>query len=230
MILLLVLFELFLIFLLSRSLTIKLFLFFWYVTGSHRWAISFTTILLFPGTVIHELSHLFVAEVLGVRTGKLTLVPEAIEESTEEIRSGSVAISKTDPLRRTLIGLAPVFVGIITLGAVSHFFFQNINNINIITIITFYIMFVVSNAMFSSPEDMKGVVPFLLTAALFGGAAYLAGLRIGLTGQALEAVTNVVQSLTQSLGLVLAVNLVLLLALKVLVVMIGGLKKRLPAG
>lgn len=91
-------------------------------------------------------------------------------------------------------------------------------------------MFVASNTMFSSPKDMEGVVPFLFTVALFAGAAYIAGLRIGLTGQALEAVTGVIQSLTQSLGLVLAVNLVLLLALKVLVAMTGGLRKRLPAG
>lgn len=123
MILLLLLFELFLIFLLSRSLTIKLFLFFWHVTGSRRWAISFTAILLFPGTVIHELSHMFVAEILGVRTGKLTLVPEAIEESTEEIRTGTVAIAQTDPVRRTVIGLAPVLVVTGVLAAASYFFF-----------------------------------------------------------------------------------------------------------
>jgi len=205
---LLLLSELFLLSLLSQKLTQGLYVLFFRISGSKTVSMTILIILLFPGTVIHELAHLFVAEVLRVRTGKLTLVPESLEEA--EIRTGSVAIAQTDPLRRTLIGLAPVYIGIIILSALSYVLLQNINSITVITIIIFYGMFAVSNSMFSSKEDMKGVIPFTITLALFLIAGYFAGLRIGLTGELLTVIVRVIETLVRSLGLVLGVNFLVL--------------------
>lgn len=67
-------------------------------------------------------------------------------------------------------------------------------------------MFSISNSMFSSREDMKGVIPFTITFALFAAAAYIAGFRIGLTGELLVRITNLLEMLVRSLGVVLAVN------------------------
>lgn len=198
--------ELLLLALLSGRLTLSLYLLLLRLFRSKTLAITILVILLFPGTVVHELAHLFVAEILRVRTGKLTLVPESLEET--EIKTGSVAIARTDPLRRTLIGLAPVYVGIAVLASLSYFF--RINTITIITIITFYIMFAVSNSMFSSKEDMKGVIPFGITVALFAAAGYFAGFRVGLTGELLTKIILGLATLVRSLGVVLAVNLVVL--------------------
>lgn len=179
-------------------------------------------ILLFPGTVVHELAHLFTAEILGVRTGRLTLVPESLEES--EIKAGSVAIVQTDPFRRTLIGLAPVNIGILVLCALAYFIptlwqqtlldVQNnviFSNFALYTLLfTFYTLFAVSNSMFSSSEDMKGVIPFVLTVGIFTAAGYMAGLRIDLTGQLLTSLSIIMKTLIQSLGVVLGVNLIVL--------------------
>ncbi len=204
--------------LLSSLVIASLFRLLYRISHHKHFSLSVLTVLLFPGTIIHELSHLFVAEILGVRTGKLTLIPEGLDEREEleggEIRAGSVAVAKTDPFRRSAIGVAPVVAGIGVLTALSYLL--QTNNTNAITIIIYYIMFAVSNSMFSSREDMKGVVPLLLTLALFAAAAYAAGLRIGLTGQALVVAGNIVSSLVSSLGMVLAVNGVILIALKLL--------------
>ncbi len=77
-------------------------------------------------------------------------------------------------------------------------------------------MFAVSNSMFSSKEDMKGVIPFTITVALFAAAGYLAGFRIGLTGELLTKIVLVTEALVRSLGMVLAVNLVVLAVTSVL--------------
>lgn len=217
---LLLLIELIMLSLVSRRLTQVIYAMFVRIFRSKTVSTTILVILLFPGTVVHELAHLFVAEVLRVRTGKLTLVPEALEEG--EIKTGSVAIAETDPLRRTLIGLAPICVGVVVLAALSYFLLQNINNINLITIITFYIMFAVSNSMFSSKEDMKGVIPFAITVALFIAAGYIAGLRIGLTGQLLTGTLLVIETLVRSLGVVLAVNLVVLAATSALLAILSA--------
>lgn len=222
MILILLLLELGVLFVLSQRLTQTVFSALLKGSGSHRWALILTTLLLFPGTVIHELAHLFVAEVLGVRTGKLTLVPEYLEETPGQVRSGSVAIAKTDPIRRSLIGLSPIFVGLAALTGISYYF-QQWNHETITTVVLFYLLFAISNTMFSSREDMKGVIPVLLTLGLFATAAYVAGVRIGLTGHAEIIIGRVLSSLSQSLGLVLAVNIVLLLLLKFLIAVVRKL-------
>lgn len=192
--------ELILLSLLSRKLTQSLYVLFFRISGSKTIAMTILILLLFPGTVIHELAHLFVAEILRVRTGKLTLVPESLEEA--EIRTGSVAIAQTDPFRRTLIGLAPVYVGIAALAAIS--------SLHILPILTFYGMFAISNSMFSSKEDMKGVIPFTVTVGIFIAAGYVAGFRLGLTGELLIKLSLIIETLTRSLGIVLAVNLLVL--------------------
>ena len=191
--------------------------------------IMVVSLLTFPGTVVHELSHLFTAEVLGVHTGKLTLVPENIQD--EEVKAGSVMIAQSDPFRRYMIGLAPIFSGLICITALSYLLVNpsvipvswgefSIFNIqfSVLSIIFFYLLFAVSNAMFSSSEDLKGFIPFAIALGAMIAAAYVAGLRIGLTGFLLDTVTTILFSLTKSLGIVLAVNIFGLLVTKGLII------------
>lgn len=220
---------------LSRLLIQKLYLFFLMIFRARSVAISAVTLLLFPGTVIHELSHLFTAEILGVRTGKLTLSPESLRETN--IKTGSVAIAATGPFRRATIGLAPIAAGLLAIAALSYFLpealpdWTNLTHLSywnkpsayLFLLIT-YLLFSVSNTMFSSYEDLRGFWPLAITISLFVAAAYAVGFRIGLAGQAAEVAQRIMAALVQSLGLVLAVNGILLLTLHVLAV----LTRKLP--
>jgi hypothetical protein len=209
MLLLIFLAELIVLYFISRLLTKTLFTFFLLVFRARSVAISILLVLEFPGTVVHELSHLFTAGILGVKTGKLSLEPESIREET--ITTGSVAIAETDPFRRYIIGLAPVAGGIIILTAIAFFLHQFVPNWGDWRLWGLgYLLFAVSNAMFSSPQDLKGFLPFAVTLGIFVGAFYWLGLRIALTGAALDVVTRVTTTLVNSLGIVLAVNGILL--------------------
>ncbi len=235
MILSLLLIELLLLYLLSRRLIQGIYTLVYLPTRSRSVGIWVVTIIFFPGTVVHELAHLFVAEVLRVRTGKLTLIPEGLEgkEGVEgEVKTGSVAIAQTDPFRRTLIGLAPVYVGIVVLAAISWWLPSLLDTVftrpplavypelgegqgealqnGLLLTLALYALFAVSNSMFASREDMKGVIPFTITLGLFVAAGYLAGLRIGLTGELLTRIILVIRTLVRSLGIVLVVNLAVL--------------------
>jgi hypothetical protein len=229
----LVLAELTSLWIVSKRVTRQVFRLFLFLFRHRSIAVSAITLILFPGTVIHELSHLFTAEVLGVRTGKLTLVPESIEK--EDIRVGSIELTETDPFRRSVIGIAPFLVGLIALIGLSTVLpgllsdtllaFQN-NNLfsspsTYFVLLTSYLMFSISNTMFSSAEDMKGVIPLAIVLAIFGIGAYIAGLRIGLTGQLAVWTAEVLKNVTVSLGLVIILNAALLLftslALRILV-------------
>jgi hypothetical protein len=229
MLLLVLLFaELFILFFLSQRLTQSAYNLCILLFRARSVAITIITILNFPGTVVHELSHLFTAEVLGVHTGKLTLVPDNIQNN--EVKAGSVMIAASDPFRRYLIGLAPLFTGMIAITALSYALFQYVPRWGEGTIWGYvgvgYLLLALSNAMFSSEEDLKGFIPFIITLGIMAGAAYVAGFRIGITGPALSVTTQIFDALTKSLGIVLALNIIGLLLTKLLIFLTEKLTRR----
>lgn len=200
-------------------------------------AVALVTLIHFPGTVVHELAHLFTAEILGVRTGKLSLAPESIQDDI--VQAGSVMIAQSGPLRRTLIGIAPTTVGLIAITFLSYLLYHPeilpipsavislfSYRFSLIAFLVFYLLFAVSNNMFPSAIDLRGTPAVGITLVLLLAAAYIAGFRLSLTGQALELANQVVTSLVQSLGIVLAINGVLVLIVSVLIVLTQKITKK----
>lgn len=80
----------------------------------------FSYVLIFPGTVLHELAHFLFCKLLGVPTGKVVLF-RPVEEEDGSITFGFVEHAESDPLRGALVAIAPaLFVpfaiwGILTL-------------------------------------------------------------------------------------------------------------------
>jgi hypothetical protein len=227
--LILIVVELIGLYILSRRLTQNLFVTAFLLTKSRPVSVGFLSFLFFPGTVVHELAHLFVAEILGVRTSGLTLTPEAIEE--KDVRTGSVAIAQTDPIRRAIIGIAPVFVGLILIAAISYFlpalWFQAQAEAQagmLLTTIPFYLLlfsvyslFAVSNTMFSSPEDLNGFWPVVIVVTLLIASLYIIGVRITLTDQMIMSITQFLLSISMNLAYVVGLNIVLFIASKAMI-------------
>lgn len=65
--------------------------------------------LLLPGTLLHEMSHWLAARLLGVRTGRLSLGPRPAGGGV--VRFGALEYVRPDPVRESLIGLAPLLSG-----------------------------------------------------------------------------------------------------------------------
>ncbi len=230
--------ELVILWLLSRRMTQNIYTAIFLLTTSRPVAISFLSILLFPGTVIHELAHLFTAEILGVRTSGLTLVPEGIEN--KDVRTGSVSIAQSDPIRRSVIGLAPIFVGLSTLGLISYFLpgvwhqvgLDAANGILFSHISIYYFLFAVyslfavSNTMFSSPEDMEGFWPVALVLTLIAVAAYIVGIRISLTDPVLTNIQSFFTAMATNVGWVAGLNVLLFLLSKLMIAGVEKLTKR----
>ncbi len=223
MLFLFIIVEFILLYILSRRLTQNLYIAVFLLTKSRPVAVSALSILFFPGTVIHELAHLFTAEVLGVRTGGLTLVPEGIEQ--KEVRTGSVSIAQSDPLRRAVIGIAPVFWGLGALGLVSYFLPQLSSSFWLL-LIGYWLLFIISNTMFSSPEDLDGFWPVVVVLTLLFGAAYIAGIRIHFTQSTQFQVNTFLTSVAVNLGYVTGLNIALFLVSKLLIRLVEKITKR----
>lgn len=215
--------ELLLLSFVSKQYTQTVFIVVRRVVRSRTIAITIMTILLFPGTVLHELSHLFTAEILGVHTGKLTLVPESIE--TDDIQSGSVAIAHSDPFRRTAIGIAPFINGLVVLTALSWWFTKAIEgqwlvlNTQLTLGIIFYLILTVTNTMFTSKEDMVGVIPVFLTLGILFATGYIAGLRIQLPTSVTQTMQSVIIAFTQNMGIILGINILGLIIFSLLLLL-----------
>jgi hypothetical protein len=221
MLFLVLILELLALYILSRRVTQSVYTLLLLIFRTRTIAVPILLVLEFPGTVTHELAHLFTAGIVGVRTGKLSLEPENIRD--EHIKAGSVAIADTDPFRKYAIGLAPVVWGLIMLVAIAYLLPQFYNSIvnsqtsifsnpsTYYLLLATYCLFAVSNTMFSSPTDLSGFAPFALVLSIFLAIFYFLGLRITLTGAVLTATTQILTTLTQSLAVVIGINAGLLL-------------------
>ncbi|MGC8880199.1 MAG: hypothetical protein ACP5R2_13330, partial [Anaerolineae bacterium] len=86
------------------------------LTGHREVALWMFFVIFLPGTFAHELSHWLAARLLGVRTSRLEIWPRRQKNA---IWLGSVQVSRADPLRSSLIGLAPLITGSLAAAAIG---------------------------------------------------------------------------------------------------------------
>lgn len=170
--------ELVVLLLFARIIPSLLVQIFYYFTRSHKASIYLLSLIVLPGTLVHELAHLLTAGGLLVRVGEVSLFPEIKENG---VKLGHVEIEKTDFIRRALIGFAPVFFGIgILVGGIwfanIQFFSKGEYPIWLLAIL-FYLVVVIGNTMFSSKKDLEGTVGFLVLVISILGAMYFLGLN-----------------------------------------------------
>lgn len=171
-------FELVVLFFLSRMLSISLSRIFYRISHSHHFAVYSLAFLFLPGVVIHELAHYLTATLLFVQTGEIEFIPQIRGES---VKLGSVQIAHCDPFRRACIGVAPIVVGFALLMGFSLYFLlptQKVISSPWNFVLLFYIVFEIGNTMFSSSKDVEGTLEFVLALLLIGTAVFLAGFRI----------------------------------------------------
>lgn len=170
--------EIVILFSLAQTLTNSLSKFIFRITKSKQLTVSLLAILFLPGVIVHELAHLITASVLFVRTGEIEFVPKIVDGG---VKLGSVTIAKTDPLRRSIIGVAPILVGMIIIISTLWFlivlnYFEFLKNWKYL--IEILILFEIGNTMFSSKKDMEGVIEFFATIAIILAVLFIIGFRV----------------------------------------------------
>lgn len=141
-------------------------------------------IVLFPGVLLHELSHWLMATLLGVRTGSFSLLPR--RQADGSVQLGYVEYYKSSSLgafRESLIGGAPLVTGtaVILLIGFRIFGVTNltaaIQSGDVDTLVSalsqvfavpdflvwLYLLFAVSNAMMPSRSDRRAWPALILT-------------------------------------------------------------------
>ncbi len=156
-------------------------------------SVALFSLLFFPGVLLHEISHFLMARLLGVRTGRFSIIPKKLEGG--RLQLGFVETAKTDFLRDALIGVAPLLTGgiFVAYAGVSRLGLNTLwlnltqgqlNAINqaITSIVVrpdfwlwFYLIFAVSSTMLPSASDRRAWVPLLVVFLGLVGLILLVG-------------------------------------------------------
>jgi len=163
------------------------------LTRSPQLTLGLFSVLFFPGVLLHELSHFLMAKILRVRTGDISLVPQPLSDG--RLQMGYVETERTDILRDSLIGLAPLIAGLlfVAFSGMNRFQLQNLLNYlgagqsNLfwqgVTLLPssqdfylwFYLTFTVSSTMMPSESDRAAWLPLGALFALVLVMAILSG-------------------------------------------------------
>jgi hypothetical protein len=92
------------------------------LTRDPRVTMGIFSILFLPGVFLHELSHFVVAKILGVRTGKFSIFPKSLPDG--RLQLGYVETARSDVVRDSLIGAAPLIVGTLFVAYVAIYHLQ----------------------------------------------------------------------------------------------------------
>jgi hypothetical protein len=199
-------------------------------------------VVFLPGIVVHELSHWLTALLLGVSRGKIKIWPERARGG---MRLGSVTIKSVDPLRNSLVGLAPLLGGslvvllvgdwILGLGEVGKIILAGrwealgplvMDYLHIPDFwLWLYLVFAVATSMMPSESDREPWPPVVIFLALVVLAVLISGWTPRIGPELAEGVRSAISTLAYTFTLAAGVDLVFGLALFLLaqILVIGRL-------
>src|SRR3989344_5994531 len=157
--------EFLLLFFLSKKLIKSLYLILFKISKSHKVVVNTLSIIFLPGTIMHELAHLLTAGVLLVPVGEMVVIPQI---DGDGVKLGSVQIGKVDPFRLTIIGVAPVILGSLSILGLLYFTQIYLDFTWWKVLLGLYLIFEISNTMFSSKKDIEGTIGFVVAILIVG--------------------------------------------------------------
>jgi hypothetical protein len=198
------------------------------LTRSKEITIALFSLLFFPGVLLHESSHYVMARLLGVRTGRFSLIPRPT--AAGRVQLGFVETAATDVFRDALIGVAPLvlggvfvaYTGIVQLGlpAVWESFMSGEVSMVLSTLrslpahpdfwLWFYLVFAVSSTMLPSASDRRAWPALGLFIGLILVVGFLVGAGPWMLANAGPYLNRAFRALAVVMGITVAVHLVLL--------------------
>ncbi len=212
------------------------------ITGHREVALWMFFVIFLPGTLVHELSHWLVACLLGVRTGRLEIWPRRKKDA---VWLGSVQVSRADPLRSSLIGLAPLITG--SLAAVAIGTHLQLDTLGTLVLqgnwqavwnelgasarlpdfwLWVYLLFSVANRMLPSPADREAWRPVLIFMGLVALALLLSGWRLELTENAHVLFREAVNFLIYAMTLIVVTDISAMILVAALETLVSVLKQQ----
>ncbi|RMG94827.1 MAG: hypothetical protein D6706_13120 [Chloroflexi bacterium] len=199
------------------------------ITGRPQLAVVIYAIVLLPGVFLHELSHWLTATLLGVRTGRFSIIPQRQPDGS--IQLGYVEYYRGATLgafRESLIGGAPLIMGTAVILLIGFRIFGitelavaiQSGQVDALTLalgdvfrtpdflVWLYLLFAVSNAMMPSRSDRRAWPAFFVTMLILIGLLYVLGILNVLMNDLVGPLTTVFGYLGLAFSMAIGVDLV----------------------
>ena len=180
--------------------------------GSRSQAVWLYALTALPGVLSHEISHFLYAAFLGLRTGSIELLPQMDERGGVEL--GSVQVEKKDPLRLSLVGLAPLISGMILIAWLSSYIptldFSSFSSwktsVQMIQLTAFhvlimYLIMTISLHMTPSKRDMASWPIVAVLTFVFMSSFIFLGFKIPITQSITEGLSRILNQTAYGLAL-----------------------------
>ncbi len=114
---------------------------------------------------------------LLVPVGQIELLPKI--DKNDQVKLGSLSVGKTDPIRKTLIGIAPFILG--TTIILTSLYWTTTNNLTenpLVLVLIGYLVFQIANTMFASKKDLEDAWKLIVIFMALYAILYFLGLRL----------------------------------------------------
>ena len=199
------------------------------LTRDARLTIGIFQIIFLPGVFLHEASHFLMAKILRVPTGGFSVIPRA--QPNGRLQLGYVETAKSDIVRDSLIGAAPLIFGTLFVAYVSvyrmdmrvlwdtfqdgHFtmFWWGVRLLPTVKdfYLWFYLAFAVSSTMIPSESDRHAWLELVISVGVIFSITLLIGAGPWMLENVAPRVSTFLSSVAVILGLSSAFHVVLIL-------------------
>ncbi len=199
------------------------------LTRDTRLTMGIFSMLLLPGVFLHELSHFVMAKLLRVRTGKFSIFPQSLPDG--RLQLGYVETARSDIIRDSLIGAAPLIVGTLFVAYVAIYHLQmrvlwdafrngqsGLFWMGVRTLpqapdfyLWFYLAFAVSSTMMPSESDRHAWLELVISVGVLFALALLFGAGPWMLSTIAPRLSNFLSSVGVIFGLSAFVHILLIL-------------------
>jgi hypothetical protein len=199
------------------------------LTRDTRLTMGIFAMLFLPGVFLHELSHFVMAKILRVRTGKFSIFPQSLPDG--RLQLGYVETVRSDIVRDSLIGAAPLIVGTLFVAYVALYHLQmrvlwdafrngqfDLFWLGVRALpqaqdfyLWFYLAFAVSSTMMPSVSDRHAWLELLISIAVLFAIALLVGAGPWMLSNVAPRLSTFLSSVAVIFGLSAFVHILLIL-------------------
>ena len=199
------------------------------LTRDARLTIGIFQIIFLPGVFLHESSHFLMAKLLRVRTGRFSVIPRALPDG--RLQLGFVETAKSDIVRDSLIGAAPLIFGTLFVAFVAinrlemDVLWKTIQNgqFNLFWMgvgilprmqdfwLWFFLVFTVSSTMMPSESDRHAWLELVISVGVLFSIALLIGAGPWMLDNVAPLLSNFLRSVAVIFGLSSLVHIILVL-------------------
>jgi hypothetical protein len=186
-------------------------------------------IIFLPGVFVHEASHFLMAKLLFVPTGRFSILPKSLPDG--RLQLGYVETAKSDIVRDSLVGAAPLIIGSICVAYIAFYpmearilldvlregqfnlFWMGLHALPKVQdfYLWFYLAFAVSSTMMPSQSDRHAWIELVIAVSVLFSIALLIGAGPWMWKNIAPLLSNFLSSVAAIFGLSAVIHAMLIL-------------------